>query len=80
MPQGPPNSKDHGYYFALAQVGLEMVIPVGLGMLLDNSLGWSPWATAGGAIFGLAGGLTHLVWMLNRRENSGSSRPRRDAE
>jgi hypothetical protein len=80
MAHGPPDPKEVGHYFALAQVGLEMVVPVGVGMLLDKSLGWHPWATAVGAVVGLAGGLTHLVWTLNRRESSGSSRPPPDAQ
>ncbi len=73
-----PDQKELGFYFGLAQVGLEMVVPVGLGMALDNRFGWTPWGTAVGAVLGLAGGLAHLITMLNRREASGSRQPPRD--
>ena len=45
MPENPLQSKDLGFYFALGQVGLEMVVPIAVGVYLDDWLGWSPWAT-----------------------------------
>jgi F0F1-type ATP synthase assembly protein I len=61
VPQGLPDPKQAGVYFALAQVGVEMVAPVVLGLLLDHYLGWTPWGVIGGAMLGLIGGVVHLV-------------------
>jgi F0F1-type ATP synthase assembly protein I len=66
-----------GYYFALAQVGMEMVAPIVLGVALDNYLGWRPWGVIGGAIVGFVGGLVHLIVMVNRHDAQ-DSKPRND--
>jgi F0F1-type ATP synthase assembly protein I len=79
MPGEPHDPKEVGRYFALAAVGLEMVAPVVVGLLLDNSLGWTPapWGVTCGAILGLAGGLYHLVILskqFDRKDSSGGPR------
>lgn len=79
MPMLPTDPKELGYYFALAQVGLEMVLPIGIGLALDHYLNWSPWGVVGGAIFGLVAGIAHLIAIVNRYQNDGSSRQRRDS-
>lgn len=61
MPEPKPDPRV-GKWFALSQVGLEMALPIFLGVWLDNRFGWSPWGTAIAAILGLTGGLTHLVF------------------
>jgi predicted Kef-type K+ transport protein len=73
----PTPDRDLGFYFALAQTGLEMAAPVALGAYLDSTFGWSPWATAAGAVLGLAGGLTHMVFMLKRNEDRRPPQPPR---
>src|SRR5207248_5946661 len=60
--------KELGRYLALAQVGLEMVVPIGVGLALDNYLGWSPWGVIGGAVLGLVGGLAHLVHLAGKAD------------
>ena len=80
MPPRLPPSNEMGFYFALAQTGVEMVVPIGIGVALDNYLGWSPWSVACGAVFGFAGGLTHLLLMLKRHEDGDSTRPPRDSQ
>jgi F0F1-type ATP synthase assembly protein I len=60
--------RDLGRYLALAQTGLEMVAPIVAGVYLDKYFGWSPWATAVGAILGLVGGMAHLVIMARRQD------------
>ncbi len=75
MPLGSPDLKNLGYYITLAQVGMEMVIPIGIGAALDHYLKWGPWGVVGGAIFGLVGGLAHLVALVNREDPSNSSKP-----
>jgi F0F1-type ATP synthase assembly protein I len=73
----PPTPEETGYYFALAQVGLEMVFPMGIGIALDYAFGWTPWATIIGLILGFVGGMFHLVMLVNRhdaRNRSGSGK------
>lgn len=62
-PEGPSRI---AFYAELSQIGFEMAAPIGIGALLDSWLGWSPWATVVGAVFGLIGGLYHLVALANR--------------
>ncbi|HYT90628.1 MAG TPA: hypothetical protein VEL76_18110 [Gemmataceae bacterium] len=71
MADRSPDPRQLGRYFALAMVGMEMFVPVVVGLLLDNWLGWAPWGVTCGAILGLAGGLYHLVVLsktFNRKE------------
>jgi F0F1-type ATP synthase assembly protein I len=60
----------------MAQVGIEMVVPIGLGLALDYWLGWTPWLTVAGAILGFAGGLVHLIAIANKDNRDGPSKPR----
>lgn len=78
MPDHPPDSREMGYYFALAQVGLEMVVPIGIGVGLDFSFGWGPWGAVVGAVLGFTLGLLHLVSMVNRHDKEESSKSPRD--
>ena len=70
-----PDSREFGRLFALSQVGLEMVIPIIVGVWIDNKLGWAPWGVIVGAVLGLGGGLWHLVVLLKRFENKDSPPP-----
>lgn len=77
MPSGPQHPWEFGYYVSLAQVGLEMVAPIGIGLLLDYWLGWAPWGVVSGAVVGLVGGIAHLVALANRRDDSDSRKEHR---
>lgn len=55
-----------GLYLALAQVGLEMVAPIVIGVVVDVNYGWAPWGIVAGAVLGLVGGLAHMVAILKR--------------
>lgn len=69
-----PDPRQMGRYLALAQVGMEMVVPIGMGVWLDNLLGWLPWLTVLGVILGLTLGLYHIVVLTNRDDVSGGPR------
>jgi F0F1-type ATP synthase assembly protein I len=77
--EGPVTPREFGFYIALGQVGLEMVIPVVIGLALDHYLNWKPWGVIVGAAIGLFGGLAHLIALANQHERSKSSKDRRDA-
>jgi len=77
MPSGPLHPREFGYYVSLAQVGLEMVVPIGIGLLLEYWLGWAPWGVVGGAVVGLVGGIAHLVALANRIDDSDSRKEHR---
>jgi F0F1-type ATP synthase assembly protein I len=68
MSQRPPDSRELGYSFALAQIGFEMVGPIGIGLLVDWFLGSLPWATAICAVLGFVGGMTHLILMVSKHD------------
>jgi len=78
MSAGPPDPREFGKYFAFAQVGLEMVAPIVLGMVIDNYFDTGPWGVTFGTILGLIGGVWHLVVLANRFDKSDSSGPRRN--
>jgi hypothetical protein len=77
MPDPGPGSRDWSRYFALGQVGTEMVVPIVVGLLLDYKLGWAPVLTIIGAVAGFVGGLAHLLVMLNRKDDRPSERESR---
>jgi F0F1-type ATP synthase assembly protein I len=69
MPERPPpDPRELGVHYTIAQVGLEMVAPAGLGAVLDHYLGWSPWGVVVGAVLGLVTGIAHLVALSNRQD------------
>jgi F0F1-type ATP synthase assembly protein I len=72
MQLGDP--RDLQRYFAYSQVGMEMVAPIVVGLLLDFWLHWLPWGVLTGSVLGLAGGLVHLIYLVNK-ENAESSPP-----
>jgi F0F1-type ATP synthase assembly protein I len=78
VPGGAPDRKQMGHYFALAQVSLEMVVPLVIGIFLDHAFHWE-WAAITGAVLGFAVGLLHLVVLVKQQGRSDSSKPRRDA-
>lgn len=79
MKNDAPSPKELGFYYTLAQVGFEMVAPIGVGLVLDRYLNWGPWGVIAGAVFGLFGGLAHLVSILNRQQEKNSA-GRRDSK
>jgi F0F1-type ATP synthase assembly protein I len=74
-----PEPQDFGFYLQLSQVGLEMAMPVVLGVFADRWLGSTPWLMIVGAMLGLFGGLVHLLVLLKRHDRDRPSPPTRDA-
>lgn len=71
--------KKMGQYFALSQVGLEMVVPIIGGLAADHYFGWTPWGVVAGTILGFGGGLLHLLNLLKQQEESNQpSKPAQD--
>jgi F0F1-type ATP synthase assembly protein I len=79
MLPGSGDPKELGFYFALSQVGMEMVAPLVAGALLDYYLNWGPWGAIAGALFGLAAGMTHLIMLLNQRNRTKASQRQQDS-
>ncbi len=76
MPKGLPSPRELAKYYSLAQVGFEMVAPIALGVWLDTRFDLMPWLTVTGAVLGLVGGMFHLLVLLKRFEDDGSSPPK----
>lgn len=73
-----PSPRELGFYYSLAQVGMEMAAPVAIGVLVDIYGRTAPWGTIVGATLGFAGGLLHLISVIQRQEER--SRERKDQE
>ncbi len=66
-PSENPDPRDLGFYYSLANVGMEMVIPTALGLVVDHYVGTMPWITIVLTVFGFVGGLVHLVVLLQMK-------------
>jgi len=64
-----------GYMFALSQVGLEMVVPIVIGVFLDRWLGTAPWIMVVGVLLGFFGGIAHLIAIVQRMDRSKPNQP-----
>jgi len=79
MPENPESPREIGYYMALAQVGLEMVAPIGVGIAIDYYFDSMPWATVSGAAVGFIGGMLHLILMVREHDKEEGQGPPRGA-
>ncbi len=73
--------KELGRMMTLANVGIEMVVPIGIGLLLDRWLGSLPWCTVVGVVLGLVVGIVHLVRVTSQPDGPAppdASRPDKD--
>jgi F0F1-type ATP synthase assembly protein I len=73
-----PEGREIAFYYSVAQVGVEMVVPIGVGLAIDYRFGLLPWATVVGAVVGFAVGILHLISLVNRRHDSGPTRSDRE--
>lgn len=70
MPDDQSRSRQMGYLIALGQIGMEMVVPIGLGVALDVWLGTIPLFIVVGVLLGLVGGMVHMMAILKRMDQS----------
>lgn len=61
-------------------ISLEMAVPAGIGYLLDNRWGTSPWLVATGAVLGFAVAMRHLLEIAGRTSKQNRSRHDRSGE
>jgi F0F1-type ATP synthase assembly protein I len=78
MSEDSPGPNKFARYAELSQIGLEMVAPIGAGILLDYWRGWGPWGAIIGAVLGLVGGMGHLISILNTKAAQDLSKKRRE--
>lgn len=68
MSRPPTNSGGDAKGLALISVAVaQIVVPVVVGVWLDDRNGWSPW----GAVVGAVTGFASLVWMSRKETNGG---------
>jgi F0F1-type ATP synthase assembly protein I len=65
---GELDPREAGSYYALAQTGIEMVAPMGIGLWVDYQFETTPWGVVIGAIVGFVGGTAHLIIMAQKIE------------
>jgi F0F1-type ATP synthase assembly protein I len=65
----PPDARELGLNMTLAQVGVEMIAPLFVGLVIDHYAGTIPWFTLVGVVFGFLGGLTHII-LLTRQQDA----------
>ena len=54
---------------------MEMVVPIVVGVLLDQWLGTVPWIMVGGVLLGFVGGLIHMMAILSKMDRSDRREP-----
>jgi F0F1-type ATP synthase assembly protein I len=69
MVLGSSNRNEMGRYLAMSQVGMEMVVPIGLGVLVDHWLKWGPWGVIVGACLGLTIGFIRLIRFVSKEDS-----------
>lgn len=77
------NRKDVQRAFAMAAVGMEIVIPVLIGWWVDAYLNSGPWGALVGGVIGFGGGIWHMVRISKLDEaarNKPPPPPRTDGE
>jgi F0F1-type ATP synthase assembly protein I len=58
--------RDIGQYLPLAAIGLEMVVPIVVGVYADRTFGWSPWGALTGVICGFVVGIAHAISIMKK--------------
>jgi F0F1-type ATP synthase assembly protein I len=75
MAQNKPwNPKEFGSFVSIGQIGMEMAVPIGIGVALDYYFNSGPWATIAGAVLGFTGGMAHLIALANKGNDASTSK------
>lgn len=61
---------EFGRLFALSQIGLEMVVPIVVGAVLDYYFAWGPWGVIIGAVLGFLTGILRIVRYLHQQDEA----------
>lgn len=72
------SARQMGRLFAMAQVGLEMVGALGIGLAIDYFVGTSPWGVIVGTLLGFVGGMFHLITLAQEQAKDTKQPPRED--
>lgn len=73
-----PGGKAGGDFQGLALAGTvvgELVVPILIGLWLDNRYGWSPWGVSIGTVVGFVGTITHMLILGRRKDTTGRPPP-----
>jgi F0F1-type ATP synthase assembly protein I len=71
----PQETKVWALYASIGQIGLEMVLPIALGLLIDYWLGTLPWIGVVGVFVGFIGGFLHLLNLLKKIDRNNPPKP-----
>ncbi len=72
----PSNQKAFSRYMAMSQAGLEMVVPIGIGVAIDLYFNIGPWGAVIGAALGFTIGLTHLIYLSQQKDDGADKSPK----
>ena len=75
----PSEARVWALYLSIGQIGLEMVVPIGLGLLVDRWLGTLPWFGVAGVFVGFIGGFLHLLNVLKKIDRNNPPKPPKGA-
>lgn len=77
-PIDPKESRRLGRFLAMGQVGMEMAVPIGIGIALDHYFSIAPACVIGGVLLGFVGGLFHLLKLAKQLDDSPPDFPRQE--
>ena len=69
-PPQEPDRRQLATYYALAQVGIEMVLPIAIGWWADAKFGSAPWLLVIGVLLGFVMGIWHLVALTRNNDST----------
>jgi F0F1-type ATP synthase assembly protein I len=76
MSRPPGNSGGDAKSLALISTAVaQMVVPILVGVWLDDRYGWSPWGLVAGTVLGFGGGFASLVWVSRKQNRHGGTPP-----
>jgi F0F1-type ATP synthase assembly protein I len=80
MSKDPLDVRRIGFYYSVAQVGLEMAVPPAIGMWIDSFFPGQHWGVIVGGMLGLAIGIIHLTALMNQSRQREDNTPRSEQD